>query len=793
MARIVGLGVALTAGFVLFYLAAATPRPAPADAPSTSFSASRAMTDVRTLGGAPHPLGSAADAAVRDQLVVRMRELGLSPRIQRASSFAVFGTQLGGGVVDNVVGVLPGRDPSAPALALMAHHDSVPGSPGAADDTAGVATALEIARAIKAMGVPRRDVILVITDGEEAGMLGARAFFAKDPLAAHIGYVINLETRGGGGRTLMFETSPRNGGDVALLRRTAYAPNSNSLDVLIYRAMPNDTDFTVAKAYGEVGLNYAFIGRQFDYHSPSSTPAALDQGALQHMGAQVLPTAAALAFGPLPPRAPDLVYSDLFGLGVVAYPPSVGWGLIAVAAGLIGFGALAARRRKALSLSDGLRGLGASLYVAAAGGAVLELARKATGVGSGWIGYRPILARFSLFEVMMLAAALSAVWAAAAFSGTGRSRKLAVALALGAGLGSCLFQGFDALGLGLGVTGALAGLASFGHPTRVAGGWSGLLIAGWVVAVAVQLVAPMADFIIAWPLLAAALVSATTAAGADTRPPARIFTLAVAAAVFAWLGGLFHGLMQGLDLAPLGALPAWLAALLVWPCLVAEPPQAPRLWPAAGLLALALTLAAGLHLTSPWSARYPSAAEPVFVIDADGRRAWRASLLAPGAWVRQVLGAEGGGPQPLQLPFRSRAVVAAPARLTPAPPSTAALSSGPNGRFTLTLGAQGDRAQALISLRSAAAPVDQVTLNGDPTPYKLGARQDGLILWNGPDPLVVSFTTRVPGAPSVQITTVYPRWFSAQSLPATPADEQLWDLAGSSLVINGVKSSGAVR
>jgi len=35
-------------------------------------------------------------------------------------------------------------------------------------------------------------------------------------------------------------------------------------------------------------MNYAFIGRQFDYHSPSSTPEVLDQGALQHMGAEVL-------------------------------------------------------------------------------------------------------------------------------------------------------------------------------------------------------------------------------------------------------------------------------------------------------------------------------------------------------------------------------------------------------------------------------------------------------------------------------------------------------------------------
>ena len=54
------------------------------------------------------------------------------------------------GHVENIVGVLPGRDRSAPALALMAHYDSVAASPGAADDIMGVAAILETARAIKA-------------------------------------------------------------------------------------------------------------------------------------------------------------------------------------------------------------------------------------------------------------------------------------------------------------------------------------------------------------------------------------------------------------------------------------------------------------------------------------------------------------------------------------------------------------------------------------------------------------------------------------------------------------------
>ena len=259
MGRPLGFAAALIAGFVMFYVWSSTPKPIAADAPASDFSAAGAMTDIRAMGSVPHALGSPADNQVRDYLVRRMQSLGLSPQVQHGWAFESRPAFISGGAVDNVIGILPGRDRAAPALAFMAHHDSVHGSPGAADDTAGVASALEMIRAIKTKGVPARDVMLVITDGEEAGLLGARAFFEQSPLADHVGYVINMDTRGGGGRTQMFETAPDNGADIALYRRTAMLPQSNALAIFVYKHLPNDTDFTVAMAHGKVGLNYAFI------------------------------------------------------------------------------------------------------------------------------------------------------------------------------------------------------------------------------------------------------------------------------------------------------------------------------------------------------------------------------------------------------------------------------------------------------------------------------------------------------------------------------------------------------
>ena len=104
----------------------------------------------------------------------------------------------------------------------------------------------------------------------------------------------------------MFETGADDGAAIDLYARTAANPDANALTAFIYKLLPNDTDFSVARARGLRGLNYAFIGRQFDYHSPSSTVAALDQGAVQQMGDSALGPALSLAFAPaLPANATD--------------------------------------------------------------------------------------------------------------------------------------------------------------------------------------------------------------------------------------------------------------------------------------------------------------------------------------------------------------------------------------------------------------------------------------------------------------------------------------------------------
>ncbi len=94
-------------------------------------------------------------------------------------------------VSPNIVGVLPGSDPvlSNEYVIVSAHLDHLGvGAPingdaiynGAMDDASGVATVLEIARAMGAAPArPKRSVLFLAFTGEERGLLGSRVFADK--------------------------------------------------------------------------------------------------------------------------------------------------------------------------------------------------------------------------------------------------------------------------------------------------------------------------------------------------------------------------------------------------------------------------------------------------------------------------------------------------------------------------------------------------------------------------------------------------------------------------------------
>ncbi|MDP3746187.1 MAG: M20/M25/M40 family metallo-hydrolase [Phenylobacterium sp.] len=783
MGRLIALAVCLAIALGLAWRSEQTPAPAPITAPQADFSAARALPDVVAIARTPHPIGSEANARARDYLLRRMKTLGLETQVQATDAAArhEFGDEVYviGGRVENLIGILPGADRTAPALAIMAHYDSVPGSPGAADDAAGVAAALEIVRALKTRGRPARDVILLITDGEEAGLLGAEAFFADHPLARRIGFVINMEARGGGGRAQMFQTGPRNGEVIDLFRRTAVSPASSSLTVFLYEQMPNDTDFTVSKRAGAPGLNYAFIGRQFDYHAPTSTPANLDKGSLQHMGVQTLSAARELAFAEtLPGKAPDLVYANTFGDHILAYPQPAGWAVLALAVILLGLGVWQARRVGALPWLDVAKGLGAALYLIAISAALLRVGRRATGADFGFMEQRVLLAQVNRWEIAVLILGVGALVTAAAAAGRGRMRLAAAVLALAAGLACSIFAGWDPIGAGLGAAGAVLALASFGRPTGVAGAWTGLLISGLLAAVGLQVFAAPAGFLVAWPVTIGAAAAALSALGARRSGASLTLITALGAFTLSWLLGFGHGIFQGLDLPELLALVVWLSAMVIWP--LVQPLENEKNARTLGLaiLLLGFVVVAVVRHDPPWSARHPRASQVLYYVDLDANRALRVSRtpdITP--WASQVLTADGGEVSREKLPLiYRRELRVAPAKPVNVAGPTLAFTAGPGGAKTLSLTLPPGARIAALDLKPSTA-LTGVSVNGRPVKALETAGQWTRVRWqNAPQGVTVAFRAGGPGGMEVRYATIIETWpAGAKPLPPRPADVMAFD------------------
>lgn len=786
MGRYFALLIALLLGSWIAFNSQLLPESQPIGAPAGEFAAERAYADVKRIAARPHPIGSAENARVRDALVARMTELGLSPQVRGGvgvQSPRWAKDRVVAGPVENIVGILPGRDRSAPAVALMAHYDSVPGSPGAADDAMGVATALETLRAIRARGTPARDVMVILTDGEEAGLLGANHFFRRDPLARRIGLVINAEARGSAGRVNMFQTSPGNGELIDLFARTARNPSSSSLSVLLYEKMPNDTDLTETLKAGIAGLNYAIIGRQFDYHSPTSTPANLERGSLQDMGAQVLAVTAAAAFADrLPDRAANVVYSNLFGDVVIAYPVWFGWIVLLACTALLAVAVRWARHSGEFPASDLLRGMGALAFAGVGAVAVLEFARRLTGAGFGFVEQRFLLAQSTPWEwaIMLLSIGFLVLSAGA----TARGRRWIAAVPLVLGLAASVFGELDWIGIVAGVIAGVLGLFAYSGPASRKGAWAGALALGLILAALLQAFAPGAAYVVAWPLLVGTIGAAATALSAKRGALPIVLMAALAVAALGWQGGISHFAYEGMDLMPLFAVQMVTAGLVLWP--LAQPATGAR----KGLVVGALLIGCGLALTmiiraeDPWKPRYPQISYVGYHVDQDTGRAWRFSPpVMSNGWTDKVLRAEGGSVERLSHWAWRQPMFAgsAPPVAEPAPAITMERMAEGGARL-LALPPPGART---LEVRLRATAGGSVTaVGGVPVTLDLPKGEWVRIHWQAPGSgLAVDMRPGGPGRLDVRYLATFERWPSGVApLPPRPADLMPWDNSDSTFV-----------
>jgi hypothetical protein len=324
------LALALLIAVALRPTIAPAPRP-PASA--ADFSIDNALAHVRAIAAKPHPTGSDENERVRAYLLDCLQKLDLNPTVQSGTVRDYYDRQI---ILHNILARLPAKEPAATSILLVAHHDSVSRGPGAGDDTAAVAALLETMRALRATPGLKCDVQLLLTDGEEMGLLGAQMFCANTSLA-DIALVLNFDARGTTGPSIMYENAP---GNLRLIRHFAAAapyPIANSLAYDVSRLLPNSSDFRVFRQAGLRGLNFAFIGNYCYYHTKDDTPQHLNPASVYHDGTQALALArhfAALGQSELAAITAgdqdNAIYFNLTRSLLVCYPAAWVWPLTAV-------------------------------------------------------------------------------------------------------------------------------------------------------------------------------------------------------------------------------------------------------------------------------------------------------------------------------------------------------------------------------------------------------------------------------------------------------------------------------
>jgi len=262
-----------------------------ASTPETRFSTERALEHLKIISEKPHYIGSDAHDEVREYLITQLELLGLEPHVQEG-----FTLNRKWGVLakpKNIVARIPGRE-QGKALMLLAHYDSAPHSKshGASDAGSGVVAILEGVRAYLASGeIPKNDIIILFSDAEEIGLMGAKLFVEEHPWVEDVGIVVNFEARGSGGPSnMILET---NQGNARLVKEFVKAnpshPVATSLMYSIYKMLPNDTDSTIFRELADIdSYFFAFIDDHYHYHTAEDTYENLDRNTLEHQGTYVM-------------------------------------------------------------------------------------------------------------------------------------------------------------------------------------------------------------------------------------------------------------------------------------------------------------------------------------------------------------------------------------------------------------------------------------------------------------------------------------------------------------------------
>ncbi|MEP6583449.1 MAG: M20/M25/M40 family metallo-hydrolase [Ginsengibacter sp.] len=306
---------------IIFSIRSAAPPPVvKSDAADSLFSAQRAFEHIKEITKAPHSVGTAEHERVKNYIVSTCQQLGLHVETQDTIVVGTKTNSLVAITVHNIIAYIRGAHPGK-AVVNVAHYDSQPNTPGAADDGIGVTAMLEAARALKSLPAMQNDIVFLFTDGEEEGLYGAKAFVEGDSLFKNVRVVMNWDFRGNSGITITYESSANNGWIMREYGRGVKYPYGNSMAFEISKRLPNYVDFYQFQKGGVSGFTSGMIDGFTSYHSMTDNAANLDQKSLQQVGDNILSMTKHLGNDELKnTKAGALSYFNIIGFWFVYYP-----------------------------------------------------------------------------------------------------------------------------------------------------------------------------------------------------------------------------------------------------------------------------------------------------------------------------------------------------------------------------------------------------------------------------------------------------------------------------------------
>ena len=236
-------------------------------------------TGVQSFGEGARPIPAAAlsipDAEQMQRVLTRATARGVPVRIRLVLTPRQLGTRQSG----NVIGEVPGSDPSAGTILIGGHLDSWDMGTGAIDNAAGVAITTAAAHRIMRAGQPRRTIRVVMFGAEEVGLFGGNEHFRRHREANDV--VLVAESDFGADRVwrVAFNLAP---GNQDLQRRVtaALAP----LGIPVNRAPAGagaDLGGWARSGVAAIDLNQDGT-RYFDYHhTPDDTLDKIDLAQLR--------------------------------------------------------------------------------------------------------------------------------------------------------------------------------------------------------------------------------------------------------------------------------------------------------------------------------------------------------------------------------------------------------------------------------------------------------------------------------------------------------------------------------